>query len=168
MCLFYILFITMSLMITCAFTTSRHYACKRKRFCKLHELWNESLCRIIPCYVLCINSLLGLGRRQTCLWSPDLRGLYVSGAVWEVPCRSQGNMLFIKPHMTAIMFVTCHHLCYDIFGHHVTGLANKIVYWPQWWVEHVMGPTKYFFWLEWLRRCFIKFTVQWQMENDML
>ena len=50
-----------------------------------------------------------------------------------------------KPHMTAIIFVTCHHLCYDLFGHHVTGLANKIVYWPQWWVEHVMGPTKCFF-----------------------
>ena len=165
MCLFYVLFITMSLMITCAFTTSRHYACKSKRFCKLHELWNESLCRIIPCYILCINSLLGLGG-QTCLWSPDLRGLYVSGAVWEVPCQSQGNMLFIKPHTTTIMLVTCHYLWYDIFGHYVTGLANKIVYWPQWWVEHVRGPTKCF-WIEWLRRCFIKFTVQWQMENDM-
>ena len=131
MCLFYILFITMPLMITCAFTTSRHYACKSKRFCKFHELWNESLCRIIPYFVLYINSLLGLGRRQTCLWSPNLRVLYVSSAVWEVPCQSQGNMLFIKPHMITIMFVTCEHLWYDIFGHHVTGLANKIVFWPQ-------------------------------------
>ena len=131
---------------------SRHHVIthvKVNDFYKLHELWNESLCRIIPCYVLCINSLLGLGRRQTCLWSPDLRGLYFSGTVWEVPCRSEGNMLFIKPHMTAIMFVTCHYLWYDIFGHHVTGLANKIVYWPQWWVEHVLGPTKGF-WLKWL------------------
>ena len=144
MCLFYVLFITMSLMITCAFTTARHYAYKSKWFYKLHKLWNESLYRIIPCYVLCINSSLGLGRRQTYLWSLDLRGLYVSGVVWEVPCRSQGNMLFIKPHMTAIMFVTCHYLWYDIFGHHATGLANKIVYWPSDELSTLWAPLSIF------------------------
>ena len=91
--------ITMSLMITCAFTTSRHYACKSKWFYKLYELWNELLYRCIPCYILCINCSLGLGKRQTCLRSPDLRGLYVSIAVWEVPCRSQRNVWFYKtPH----------------------------------------------------------------------
>ena len=42
----------------------------------------------------------------------------------------KGTYDFMRLHMTAIMFVTCHHLCYDLFGHHITGLANKIVYWP--------------------------------------
>ena len=74
MCLIYILCITMSLMITCAFTTSRYYACKSKWFFEFYKLWNESLYRIIPCYVLCINSLLSLGRRQTCLWSSRPKG----------------------------------------------------------------------------------------------
>ena len=75
------------------------------------------------------------------------------------------HVIYKTPH-DGVYVVTCHYLWYDIFGHHVTGLANKIVYWPQWWVEHVMGPTKCFL-LEWLRRCFIKFTEQWQMENDI-
>ena len=123
LCLMYVLYFTMSLMITYAFTTSRHYACKSKWFCKLHELWNESSYRIITCYILCINYLLSLGRRQTCLWSPDLRGLYVFGAVWEVPCRSQGNMWFYKtphdddyvcdmsPHLIWFIWPPCYMSC---------------------------------------------------------
>ena len=87
---------TMSLMIMCACTPTYHYAYNSKCIWNLYELWNESLHHIMPCHALFINSLLGLARRHTYLCCLNLRKLYVSGKVWEVPFRLQGNMCFCK------------------------------------------------------------------------
>ena len=56
MCLIYVLCITLSLIITCAFTTSRHHACKTNDFVSCTDC-ETSHCTVLFQVIFCVSIL---------------------------------------------------------------------------------------------------------------